>query len=159
MNDSEKNLSLWIDWCHYEIACIWWLLVHLDISYSVFQLTISDQVIHIVCKNRRNQYWLTTGSQLVTRYDCTSHFTLFIIIFLVYVHVSSIHYFINRTEIQIWPDNVCRVNTVNVRIRFCPLHLTGQLLTAYKNRWRTTKTLSLWCCLMLKLRWLHSGNT
>lgn len=41
-------------------------------SIDYISLTISDQVIHIVCKNRRNQYWLTTGSQLVTRsiVDC-----------------------------------------------------------------------------------------
>ncbi|XP_069115023.1 pleckstrin homology domain-containing family M member 2-like [Argopecten irradians] len=30
-------------------------------------LSLSDQVIQIVCLNRRKQYWITTGSQLVTR--------------------------------------------------------------------------------------------
>ncbi|XP_048772912.1 uncharacterized protein LOC125678468 isoform X2 [Ostrea edulis] len=41
-------------------------------SIDYITLTISDQAIHIVCKNRRNQYWLTTGSQQVTRsiIDC-----------------------------------------------------------------------------------------
>ncbi|XP_061197272.1 pleckstrin homology domain-containing family M member 2-like [Saccostrea echinata] len=41
-------------------------------SIDYISLTISDQIIHIVCKKRRNQYWLTTGSQQVTRciIDC-----------------------------------------------------------------------------------------
>ncbi|XP_062590426.1 pleckstrin homology domain-containing family M member 2-like [Saccostrea cucullata] len=41
-------------------------------SIDYISLTISDQIIHIVCKKRRNQYWLTTGSQQVTRciVDC-----------------------------------------------------------------------------------------
>ncbi|OWF41230.1 pleckstrin homology domain-containing family M member 2-like [Mizuhopecten yessoensis] len=30
-------------------------------------LSLSDQVIQIVCLNRRKQFWITTGSQLVTR--------------------------------------------------------------------------------------------
>ncbi|XP_033763977.1 pleckstrin homology domain-containing family M member 2-like [Pecten maximus] len=37
-------------------------------------LSLSNQVIQIVCLNRRKQYWITTGSQLVTRsiVDCLS---------------------------------------------------------------------------------------
>ncbi|XP_060083920.1 pleckstrin homology domain-containing family M member 2-like [Ylistrum balloti] len=41
-----------------------------SVSYQqldYISLSLSDQVIQIVCLNRRKQYWITTGSQLITR--------------------------------------------------------------------------------------------